>query len=61
MERSVLQEEVMNKRKKVATHKHGRRERKLEVRRKEAIKTGAKRMSKGKMRRLASAPVPPVK
>ena len=51
----------MNKRKKVATHKHGRRVRKLEVRRKEAIKDGAKHMSKGKMHRLASAPVPPVK
>ena len=51
----------MNKRRKVAIHKHGRRERKLEVRRKEALKAGAKRISKTKMHRLASAPVPPVK
>jgi hypothetical protein len=51
----------MNKRKKVAMHKHGRRERKLEARRKEALKVGAKHLSKGKMHRLASAPVPPVK
>jgi hypothetical protein len=50
----------MNKRKKVALHKHGRRERKLEVRRKNAIKAGAQPLSKGKMRRLASAPVPPI-
>jgi len=50
----------MNKRRKVATHKHGRRVRKLEARRKEALKAGAERLSKGKMRRLASAPVPPI-
>ena len=51
----------MNKRKKVATHKHGRRERRLEVRRKEALKTGARRLSKSKLHRLASAPVHPPK
>jgi len=50
----------MNKRRKVAAHKHGRRARKLETRRKEALKAGAEHLSKGRMRRLASAPVPPI-
>jgi hypothetical protein len=51
----------MNKRRKVAAHKHGRRIRKLEARRNEAIKAGAERLSKGRLRRLAGPPIPPVK
>ncbi len=50
----------MNKRKKVAMRKHRKRIRRLEERRKEAIRAGAPRLSKGKLKRLAGPPIPPV-
>lgn len=50
----------MNKRKKVANRKHNRRMRRLEQRRKEAIRAGAERLSKGQLHRLAGSPIPPV-
>jgi|GEM_PF-1598627 hypothetical protein len=50
----------MNKRRKVAMRKHRKRMRRLEVRRKEAIRAGAPRLSKGQLKRLAGPPIPPV-
>ncbi len=50
----------MNKRKKVAMRKHRKRIRRLEERRKEAIRAGAPRLSKGRLKRLAGPPIPPV-
>jgi hypothetical protein len=50
----------MNKRKKMVMRKHRRRMRRLEERRKEAIRAGAPRLSKGRMKRLTGIPVPPL-
>ena len=50
----------MNKRKKVANRKHGRRMRDLERRRKAAVQAGAERLSKGKLHRLAGPPIPAI-
>lgn len=50
----------MNKRKKMANRKHARRVRRLEQRRQEALKAGAERLAKGRLRRLAGPPIPPV-
>lgn len=50
----------MNKRKKMALRKHRKRIRRLEERRKEAIRAGAPRLSKGELKRLAGPPIPPI-
>jgi len=48
----------MNKRKKTAMRKHRHRARRLEERRREAVKAGAQIRSKGRMKRLTGDPVP---
>lgn len=51
----------MNKRTKVAARKHGQAQRKLTLRRQEALKAGAKRISKSKLHRLVGPPIHPGK
>jgi len=48
----------MNKRKKAAMHKHRRKIRRLEERRRQAVKAGAQLLSKGRMKRSAGVAVP---
>jgi hypothetical protein len=49
----------MNKRKKTALSKHRKRQKRLQERRKQVIAEGGEALSKGKMKRLLGAPVPP--
>jgi hypothetical protein len=49
----------MNKRKRVANRKHRKRQNRLRERRQASIEAGAEPLSKGEMKRLLGAPVPP--